>query len=64
MTKEEFRLEWEEEQRLKADYEYALKKLGVGEHMTVREFARALKTLNELGWEVTPQELLQDLKDK
>jgi len=49
--------------RLRNDWEFLLEYLEVSCDMTVREFVKALNTINHYGWEITCNELLEVIKN-
>jgi len=56
----EIKEDYNHEQLMKNDWDYFLKNAGVCKEMSVEEFSKALKLANELGWEISAQELMED----
>ena len=44
---------------MRKDYEYALEQLGWGKYISVKEFVHITNQLQELGWEVSYDDMLQ-----
>jgi len=55
------RFEYEQELRLRNDFDYALDYFNISKDMTVGEFARALKKLKSYGWGISADELLESI---
>ena len=73
MTPEKFKQEMREdmlreahedaqrEHLMRYDWDYALKTVDINPEMTIKEFIKAIDTLNDYGWDVSATDLIDEV---